>query len=315
MTSASCLVLGGAGFIGRALVEKLARDGWRVRVLDRVAPAKPTAGVDYRIGSSDDEPVLRDALGKADVCFHLVSTTLPASSNKMILYDLDTNLRNSVRLMETCVELGVKKLVYLSSGGTVYGVGAGSKTSEDTPLRPICAYGVTKSSVELYLGLFRHLHGLDYRVARLSNPYGPGQSAQGAQGAVAVFMDKIAKGEVVEIWGDGSVVRDFVYIDDVISAIVELGENFSQKTERSVFNVGSGLGVSLRELIRLIETAVGLKANIRFQPPRGVDVPLNILDCAAIHQAIGWRATTSIELGLKLTWDVYCQDRQGRSSH
>ena len=247
--------------------------------------------------------VRKPALEGQSFCFHLISTTLPASSNARILFDLDTNLRASVELLEACVEAGIERFVFLSSGGTVYGVTGQERIVETTALQPICAYGVSKVSVELYLRLFQHLKGLDYKVARLSNPYGAGQRLTAGQGVVSVFMDKIAKGVPIEIWGDGSVQRDFIYIEDVVDAIMLIAKD---QSEARVYNVGSGEATSLMSLISNIEHVTGKKAQLIFKAARSFDVPVNVLDCSEIRKRIGWTASTSLTEGLSLTWEHYC---------
>src|SRR5262249_42060795 len=136
-------------------------------------------------------------------CFHLVSTTLPKSSNADPVFDVESNVLATIRLLTQAIQTGLKKVVFVSSGGTVYGVPKQIPILETHATDPMCSYGITKLSIEKYLHLFHVLHGLDYTVLRLSNPFGEGQRVHASQGAVAVFLGKVLRGETVEIWGDG----------------------------------------------------------------------------------------------------------------
>ena len=220
----SCLVLGGAGFIGSHLAEALVREGHRVRVFDRPHVDRlPLFARGFEVFTGDflNPQALAPALEGAGIVFHLVSTTLPKNSNDNPAYDVESNVLGTLRLLELCRASGVRKLVYVSSGGTVYGPPRSVPVREDHPTEPISSYGVHKLMVEKYLHLEHHLHGLDYCVLRPPNLYGPRQRLDTAQGAVAVFLDRALRGEPIEIWGDGSVVRDYVYIADAIDALLK----------------------------------------------------------------------------------------------
>ena len=168
----------------------------------------PSWGYDYafrvRAGSEGDftsDSDVASAVIGCDVCFHLISTTLPKSSNLDPVFDIETNLMGTVRLLNQVVKSGVGKVIFLSSGGTVYGPPQEIPIVETHPTNPICSYGITKLAIEKYLELFYQLHGVDYTVLRLSNPFGERQRIESSQGAVAVFLGKALRGEKIEIWG------------------------------------------------------------------------------------------------------------------
>ncbi len=304
MTPASTLVLGGAGFVGSSLVKNLLAQSVPVRVLSRSYHDPLDSLVDYRVGCLTDSDVLHSCLEGIDICYHLVSATVPATSNQDVLFDLDANLRTTVFLLKACVESGVRKVVFASSGGTVYGSATSWPVSEEQPLRPISAYGLSKVASEMYLELFRNLHSLEYGVARLSNPYGPHQSLSRGQGVVPIFLDKVARGEAISIWGDGSVIRDYILVDDAVDAMIKIGAN---KSSDRIFNVGSGVGVSLNELISTIEIVVGKKAKVEYFSSRPSDVPINVLDCNKINNVLGWKARNNLMQGLLKTWECMCR--------
>jgi UDP-glucose 4-epimerase len=298
-----CLVLGGAGFIGSHLAEALAQQGRRVRVFDRPhvdrLPLFPrAAGFEVFTGDFLNPRALSPALEGAEVVFHLVSTTLPKSSNDNPLYDVESNVLGSLRLLELCREHGVRKLVFVSSGGTVYGVPRATPVAEDHPTEPISSYGIHKLTVEKYLALAHRLHGLDYRIARPANLYGPRQRLDTAQGAVAVFLDRALREQPIQIWGDGSVVRDYVYIADAVDALLRLA---SFDGAQRIFNIGSGKGASLNQLVAEIEKLLGRRVQTEHGAPRGLDVPASVLDASLAERHLGWRASTPLAEGLRRT--------------
>lgn len=298
-----CLVLGGAGFIGSHLAEALAQQGHRVKVfdrphLDRLPLFASAKGFEVFTGDFLNPYALAPALPGTEVVFHLVSTTLPKNSNDNPVYDIESNVLGSLRLLELCRQHGVRKLIFVSSGGTVYGVPRTTPLAEDHPTEPLCSYGIHKLMVEKYLALAHRLHGLDYRILRPANLYGPGQRLDIAQGAVAVFLDRALRDEPIDIWGDGSAVRDYVYIDDAVDAILKAA---SFEGAQRIFNIGSGKGASLNQLVVQIEKLLGRRVKVKHSPPRALDVPANVLDSSLAERLLGWRASTALDEGLRRT--------------
>lgn len=302
-TPRRCLVLGGRGFIGSHLVDALLARGHFVRCFDRphVAPLGEAhlTNPNFELFEGDlvSETDLTEALVGCEVCFHLVSTTLPKSSNADPVFDVESNVLGTVRLLTHAVKSGLKKVIFVSSGGTVYGVPTQLPILETHATDPICSYGISKLAIEKYLGLFHQLHGLDYTVLRIANPYGERQRTHASQGAVAVFLGKVLRGEPVEIWGDGSVVRDYIHIADVVDALL-LGFERTGGGEH-VFNIGAGRGHSLNEVLDVIEKVTGRAADRRYLPGRAFDVPASVLSIARAQQSLGWSPKVSFEQGLE----------------
>lgn len=300
--SKRCLVLGGRGFIGSHLVDALLAHGHFVRCFDR--PHVVSLGDAYLSDSNFElyegdlvsEANVTEALVDCDVCFHLVSTTLPKSSNADPVFDVESNVLGTVRLLTHAVQSGLKKVVFVSSGGTVYGVPRQLPIPETHPTDPACSYGISKLAIEKYLGLFKQLHGLDYTVLRLANPYGERQRTHASQGAVAVFLGKILRGDPVEIWGDGSIVRDYIHIADVVDALLAALERTS---DEHVFNIGAGRGHSLNEVIDAIERITGRVADRRYLPGRVFDVPVSVLAIERARQSLAWSPKISFDHGLE----------------
>jgi UDP-glucose 4-epimerase len=295
------LVLGGNGFIGVHLVKSLLTGGDAVRVYDRSPNRFGAApeGAEYVQGEIGNHGLIREAVEGVDVVFHLVSTTLPKTSNDDPIYDVRSNLVDTLQLLEACVQAGVRKVVFASSGGTVYGSPRTVPITEDHPTNPITSYGIVKLAAEKYLGLFHHLHGLDYAALRISNPYGPYQDPRGQQGAIAVFLHRLLMGEPITIWGDGSVVRDYLYVSDLVEA---LGSAARTDTGRKVLNVGSGSGASLNELVDFVAEATGERPEVEYLPGRALDVPANVLDVTRAGEDLGWSPRTELVEGMASAW-------------
>jgi UDP-glucose 4-epimerase len=300
-TPSTCVVLGGRGFIGSHLIAALLSRGYRVRCFDRPhvvalgSDLLDAPGFELIEGDLANEAEIAEAIEGCDVCYHLVSTTLPKSSNADPVYDIESNVVTSVRLLNQAVKSGVRKMVFASSGGTVYGIPVMTPIQESHPTNPVCSYGISKLAIEKYLGLFKQLHGLDYTVLRIANPFGERQRTNASQGAVAVFLGKILHGEPIEIWGDGSIVRDYIYISDVVDALLLAME---QPSDQHVFNIGSGRGHSLNDLIRAIEEVTGRTAVCRYLPSRPFDIPSNVLCNKLANQSLGWSPKVGFEDGL-----------------
>lgn len=300
------LVIGGAGFIGSHLVDRLIPEGMLVRVLDRMPPDMSpswikTGQVEYIAGDFVDHSAIDAAVKDVDVVYHLVSTTIPATSNIDPIFDVQSNLVGTVSFLKAGVAAGVKKVIFVSSGGTVYGKTLSIPIKEAAPTDPTCSYGITKLAIEKYLSLFELLHGLEFVAFRLANPFGEKQRS-GAQGAITAFMQRIATGQPIEIWGDGSIVRDYIYIDDVIDALIR---GLQYKGQSRIFNVGSGEGRSLNEIIETLRLITGRAFEVAYTASRSLDVPRNVLDISLAKQELGWKPKTEWEDGLRKTWGCF----------
>src|SRR5882672_3671032 len=216
----SCVVLGGGGFIGTNLCRRLAASGHRVRAFGRRCLFPDDLdGVEWRQGDFTDARSVAAAIESVDIVFHLIHATMPQPANLDMAGDLQNNVVPSLALLDFCRKLAVKRVVFVSSGGTVYGCPQQIPTPETAPTTPICAYGISKLAIEKYLALYQYLHGLDYRVLRIANPFGPFQTGLKDQGVIAALIARGLSGRPMEIWGDGSLVRDFVFVDDVVDAL------------------------------------------------------------------------------------------------
>ena len=297
----NCLVLGGNGFIGSHLVDCLLREGHSVRVFDKYEEhyRKPLPGIDYRYGDFGNRGLLAEALQDIEIVFHLISTTLPKTSNDDPAFDIQSNVVGSIFLFQQCIARKIRKIIFISSGGTVYGRPTRLPMPEDGPTEPECSYGIAKLTIEKYLALFNRLYGLDYTVVRPSNPYGSRQNPLGIQGAIPVFLGKMARNQTIEIWGDGEIVRDYIYIDDLVEGIYKAA---MVKTASRIFNLGSGIGHSLNELVAVMQKVTGRPVNVQYATKRSFDVPKIYLEVVRAKGQLSWSATTPIEQGIMNAW-------------
>lgn len=301
------ILLGAAGFIGMNLVLKLANDQTNdITVVDRsrdyFSTLKKVRNSNIRIVEKD---LLMDSdyeglVDGQDIVYHLISTTVPTTSNQHIAEEIKANVVLTANLLEACVRKNVKKVIFLSSGGTVYGKESSCPLNEKTPTNPITSYGIQKIGIEKLLYLYNYMYGLDYRIIRLANPYGPYQRPNGVQGAVTTFTYKALKGEEIKVYGDGSIVRDFIYIDDAVRGIQNIvNGNDSYHT----FNLGCGYGTSIKQVLRKIEQALNIDLKVKYCESRKVDVPVNYLDISRYETAYGSLNPIGLEEGIRKTAD------------
>ena len=299
----NALVLGGNGFIGSHVVDALVDSGASVRVLDRL-PEKyrpRLKGVDYRMVGLEDRSAVAEALDSIDIVFHFACTTVPSTSNIDPVADIESNLIGSVRLIQDMLDKGVNRIVFLSSGGTVYGNPTSIPIQEDHPLHPICSYGITKAAVEKYLYMFQELHGLRPIILRPSNVYGPRQGHIGVQGVIAAFINNISKNEPLRVWGDGSLVRDYLYVKDLACLCLIAGTS----DECGIFNAGSGKGYSINSLLEILTKITGQKLRVDYEPSRAYDVKEVVLDTTKTLNSFNWSPEVDITEGIKSHWNWF----------
>jgi UDP-glucose 4-epimerase len=297
----SHVVVGGCGFLGRHVVKELVERGDEVSVVDVV---------EFPAGSLTTKATILDLsrasarefdelIGAAEIVHHYAWTTIPSTANDDPLIDLQANLATTIGLLDAMKRRGGGRIVFASSGGTVYGRLHTIPVPECHALEPIVAYGASKVTAEKYLQLYRYLYGIDARIARISNPYGAGQNPDQRQGVATTFVHRALAGDTIEIWGNGEVVRDFIYIADAVSGLIALADaaRFADGNP-PVFNIGSGQGTSLAEIIALIRSELGRPLRIVNKPARVFDVPVSVLDIGKAHRDLGWAPRVSLQLGI-----------------
>ena len=298
LAGARCLVLGGGGFLGLNLCNRLAAAGAEVTCFSRSHPQAEV--LDRRvarvIGQFADRLALANAVDRQDVVFHLIAGSVPESSNRDPYAELSAAPIATLHLLEICRAARIKKLVFSSSGGAIYGIPCAIPISEQAPTDPISAYGISKLMIEKSLHLYRHLHGIDYQILRIANPYGRFQLGTKHQGLIGSYIHRVLTDQPLEVWGTGAVVRDFLHIDDVSDAF--LGAVDYQGPHK-VLNVGSGRGLSVHQVIAELKVAFGRDdLPCVHRPSRAADVPANVLDTALIRAELGWQPRVPLQAGL-----------------
>lgn len=298
-----CIIFGGGGFIGSTIADRLLKDGHELRIFERprVWPyRKFTASerVEWIVGDMQSTHDVSEAIDSVDVILHMVSTTLPKNSNDDPIFDVQSNIIATLQMLNAMVTKKIPKIVFISSGGTVYGIPKYLPIDEQHPTDPLVSYGITKLAIEKYLHLFEHMHGIKAITLRVANPYGERQRIETAQGAVGIFLHHALKGVPIDIWGDGSTTRDYIHISDVAEGFVRAVEYSGSK---SVFNISSGVGTSVNELILMLEKVLGISIERRYLPARPFDVPVSVLSNKLAREELQWAPSTSMHDGIVRT--------------
>ena len=297
------VIFGGGGFIGSTIADRLLQDGHQLRIFERprVPPYRQfrsSESVEWITGDLMSSADIGDAINGVDIVLHLVSTTLPKNSNEDPIFDIQSNLIASLQLLAAMVKNKVPKIIFISSGGTVYGDPVYTPIDENHPTNPTVSYGIVKLAIEKYLLLYKNLYGISATILRVSNPFGERQRIETAQGAVGVFISRALKNQPIDIWGDGEVVRDYVYVSDVAEAFAKA---LAYTGTQSIFNISSGCGTSLNQLINKIEQVIGHKVVKNYLPFRPFDAPISVLDNSLAQKELAWSPTISIDVGIVKT--------------
>ena len=299
------LIVGAAGFIGNAVADALVNTGVEVRLADtkRRLDRRAAASLGREVHQFDfsSQVASDDLLDGVDALIHLGCTTNPARSMADMAFDANSNIGPSIRLFESAAQAGIDRVIFASSGGTVYGAPGHACVTENSPTAPISAYGVSKLAIERYLAICPGICGVSLRIA---NPYGSGQLRGSAVGVIAKYLLAVSRGQPLEVWGTGSVIRDYIAIGDVARAFV------AAILERDIvpgpYNIGSGDGLSVNEIIARIFAVSGRRVSVEYQQARGYDVPAIILDSTLFRRQTGWCPRTALNQGISELWAHVC---------
>ena len=305
-------VIGATGFIGSHLIDSLLSSGCRVIAIGRNFPglisssALQNPNLSFHISDISDSNYLEHYLVNVDIIVHLASSSLPKDSNKDPNHDIQTNLIGSLNILNLMVKYSIKKIVFVSSGGTIYGNPVAVPVDELHPTNPTCSYGIVKLAIEKYISLYQAQHGINAVILRLSNPYGIRQRLRYSQGVVPVFLDLALRSQPLHVWGDGTVIRDFIYISDAVNAILS---SCTYEGNPCIFNIGSGNGTSLNYLIQIIEDVVGRKQEVVYHESRSFDVPTNVLSIDRAVKYLQWHPVVSTNEGIRVFHDYLLAHR------
>lgn len=296
-------ILGGLGFMGSHISRELVTRGYPVRIFDKLYASQELID-DFRTAIevvegdvSRPEDVLA-AIADANIVINLIHTTVPGSSMDNPSYDVTSNVAAAANWLRHLGKTKVRKIIYFSSGGTVYGVPEGARITEDHPTNPVNSYGISKLAIEKYTAMYAKQCGIDYWVLRPSNIYGPGQRLNIGQGLIGVLANHALRGERLEIWGTGENLRDYLFIDDLVNGVTAL---LSYHGPYSVFNLSSGNGHSILDIVSILRGQIGTLPEIVHLAARGFDVPVNVLDSSRITTETGWFPAVDLESGVSRT--------------
>jgi UDP-glucose 4-epimerase len=293
------VVLGGLGFMGSHLCRRLLKDGYKVRIFDKGSTGQTLTEefpgqVDVFEGNIARPDDVVKAIGNGTTVVNLIHTTVPGSSMADPVYDISSNVAATVGWLRLLDKTNVRRILYVSSGGTVYGLPESLPITETHPTNPICSYGITKLAIEKYTAMFADMFGIDYLILRPSNVYGPGQRLNVGQGVIGILARRALDGQPLEVWGTGSNLRDYLFIDDLTEAITAL---IVYEGQERVFNVSSGVGHSVVQIISVLEQHIQPFPMVTHFPERTFDTTINILDPSRIYAEIGWRPAIDLETG------------------
>ncbi len=296
------LVTGGAGFIGSHVADRFVALGHDVAILDNLSTGRrefvnPKARL-FETDLTDREAVERCvAEWKPEVVDHHAAQIDVRHSVDDPVFDATTNIIGALELLQACRRHAVRKFIYASTGGALYGEGRQLPATEDHPINPESPYGASKHALEHYLYLWKLLHGLDYIVLRYPNVFGPRQNPHGEAGVNAIFIGLMLHGKRPRIFGTGEALRDYVYVDDVVEANVLALERGSGE----MVNIGTGIGTSVNQIFRELQSILGFAGEPLYEAPRAGEVQKIYLDAARAQRVLGWTPRTPFRAGLEQT--------------
>lgn len=296
------LVIGANGFLGSSLVDELVRRGHDVTAFDRFSRESVLPREVTRVAGDFLDPAAVSAVVAGhDHVFHFLSTTTPASADGDPVRDARENVLPSIHLLEACVSSGVRKVYFASTGGAIYGDHGSAAMSETMRPQPVSPYAIGKLAIEGYLSYFSRKHGLQSASYRISNPYGPRQLAGRSHGVIPTFLRHVREGRPVEVFGDGSSVRDYVHVDDAIRMVVD---TVGRETAHDTYNIGSGVGTSLADLLGVVERVTGSAPAVEYRPEPTTFVHRSVLDTTRYAAEFGAVRLRSLEEGVRETWEA-----------
>ncbi|MCM3869114.1 MAG: NAD-dependent epimerase/dehydratase family protein [Pyrinomonadaceae bacterium] len=291
--------------MGSHICRELVAQGRTVRVFDKLYTSRELIrDIEHDLeiveGDISCPSEVLPAIADADILIHLVHTTRPGSSMEDPAFDISSNVVASAKWLMLLPKTKARRILFVSSGGTVYGIPQVMPIDENHPTDPVCSYGISKLAIEKYISMYASMFGVEFCLLRPSNVYGEGQRLNVGQGVIGVMADRALRGEPLEIWGAEDNLRDYLHIDDMVSATMSLVD---YSGPRRIFNVSSGEGHSVTEIVAMLTRALGFSPQIVRKPDRGFDVPSNVLDSTRLTEETGWRPIIDITAGIKRTVD------------
>lgn len=310
--SMNILILGAPGFIGTNLAIKLAKTDCNLFLYGRRIEKEfkdlflQFSNVKFLKGDFGFNEDFEKITKNIDVVYHLISSTIPASSDKFIFNE---DIKSTIKLLHSMVKNKCKRIVFISSGGAIYGNAVKPPFNEDSVTNPISIYGIQKLTIEKYLYLYNYQYGLEYKIIRLSNPYGTYQRANTGQGVMATFINRVLNNEELVVYGDGEKIRDYIYIDDAIDGILNIA---NANSKYDLYNLGSGFGLSINDIIETIKRNTNYELKIKYVPDRITDVGANFLKIDRYINEFGNPININIDEGVRKTFNYWREKIIGR---
>lgn len=294
------VVIGAGGFLGKNLIIKLLQHGYDVVAVDRAEVGIKHPKLTSFVTNVDESISVNKFVNEGDTIVYLLTSSVPINSNTDVYNDAKSNVLLAIRIFEKCIEAGAKKILFASSGGTVYGKPHYLPIDEKHSLNPNSAYAISKLAIEKYLLLLCSLNNIMGINLRISNPYGPGQRPFVGQGVIATFLASSLLNRTIEIWGAGDNIRDYIYIDDVSYAFIKAVEYNGQY---NTFNIGSGEGHDLLEIISVIKKHTGKELEIKYMKESNIEIKSNILDNSLAKKELDWNPQVDLTHGIGMMLD------------
>lgn len=301
------LIVGGNGFIGSHLKDAFLSNGLEVSVLDRQVERyrPPLENVRVVLGDLADPVLAQRSLNNTEAVIYCASTTTPQTSADEPVNDITENLIPFLRFLNLARHQRVRRFIFLSSGGTVYGVANTLPVSEEHPTNPFVSHGIVKLAMEKYLLTLARTGDMEVVILRVGNAYGERQNPFGGFGAIATFLGCVAMQQNIVLWGDGSIVRDYIYAKDVSAACLTA---VMLEDAKGVYNIGTARGYSLNDVLEVITDTTGQPMpEVHREAKRNFDVPAIVLDNKLARQELHWKPATSLVEGVRLTWNWVCK--------
>jgi len=298
------VITGANGFFGRYIVMRLFSIGYKkiVGIFRRKDVPIELQNISMVHASFGDVDALRDTLQENDIVIHCACSAFPSDSECCTEKDVEENVIGCLKLLRICKEKQVRKFIFLSSGGTIYGDCGNSAAVETQPVNPMNSHGVMKLAIEYYLRVNQRIYGLPYVILRVGNAYGNESLEDRSQGFIDAALRAIVLGRPVDVWGDGTIVRDYVFIEDIADAVAKSLGNVVNET----FNIGSGKGFSILEALAAIEQATNKAPEVTFSPGRPFDLNRNVLDIGRAESLLSWKPSTTLVEGIAHTYAKMC---------
>lgn len=308
MKKSRCIIFGGGGFIGSHLTEKLVEKNFSVIVFARGSKKdyenldRVIGKIDFIKGDFNNIKLISKVINPNDIVFDLIASSVPFSSMQMPGEEINNHISSHFRLIQLACQKKAKKIIFFSSGGGVYGQKSKIPISEEKFLQPVSPHAISKTTIEYFLNYFSKVYDIPYIIYRLSNPYGSRQIPKKGFGVIPTLFSHILRNESPTLFDNGKLIRDFIYIDDVINAILA---SFNKKTKHHVYNIGSGKGITIQALWEEIKKITKTNLNPIFMKKRPIDTDVVVLSIKRFRKEFDWKPKTELSVGLKKTWSAH----------